>query len=171
MNGTSKNILFATGNLLGGIVLFGVIVFIPVIFLLGGAWASSKLLPLFIFFTVIVFFLDLLVFLPLAIFKATRGISSMALFLSSYLFGVTLWIEGLVITLTLWGWVAAVIGLFVLGVGVVPMALFATVMNGEWKGFWEMILLGVITFGARLIAISLAVNVEKQYQRKDIIDV
>src|SRR5438046_9731864 len=50
----------------------------------------------------------------------------------SYVFGATLWVWSLLLTYTLWGGFWLFIGLFMAGVGVVPLAMIATFFKGMW---------------------------------------
>lgn len=103
----------ATG--LGGILMVLVpilaTVVLGIVFIAGAAWASEMLLPWFSALTWFGLVVVIFVFLPLAIPRATRGFSSSALLISSHVFGVTLWMEGLLLTLSIWGVGAAFIGL------------------------------------------------------------
>lgn len=125
-------------------------------FIFGAAWASTKLLPWFSVLTWFAFGIVVFILLPLAIPKATRGFSSAALFAASYVFGATLWMEGLLLTLATWGMGAVFIGLFMAGVGVVPIAMLATLFKGMWNPLIDLVLLTILTFGSRIGAISLA---------------
>ena len=58
---------------------------------------------------------------------------------------------GLLLTLDLWGGCAAVIGLFLLGIGVVPIAMLATLFNGMWIELGLLVLAVVLTFGLRIL--------------------
>ncbi len=130
------------------------------VFIFGAAWASTKLLPWFSVLTWIGFGVVVFVLLPLAIPKATRGFSSVGLIVASYVFGATLWMEGLLFTLAIWGVGAVFIGLFLAGVGVVPIAMLATLLKGMWGPLVELVLLTIMTFGSRIGAMSLAESVE-----------
>ena len=156
----TKDVLAGLGGLLimGTLLLVGAT--IGAVFIFGSAWASSKLLPWFSVLTWIAFGLVVFVFLPLAIPKATRGFSSIALFIASYVFGATLWMEGLLLTLFIWGIGAVFIGLFIAGVGVVPIAIIATLLKGMWVPLIELVLLTVMTFTSRIGAMSLAESLE-----------
>jgi hypothetical protein len=83
-----------------------------------------------------------------------------ALFFASYVFGATLWMEGLLLTLFIWGLGAVFIGLCVVGIGVVPIAMLATLLKGMWGPLIELVLLTIMTFGSRACAISLAESLE-----------
>ena len=156
----TKDVLAGLGGLLimGTLLLVGAT--IGAVFIFGSAWDSSKLLPWFSVLTWIAFGLVVFVFLPLAIPKATRGFSSIALFIASYVFGATLWMEGLLLTLFIWGIGAVFIGLFIAGVGVVPIAIIATLLKGMWVPLIELVLLTVMTFTSRIGAMSLAESLE-----------
>ena len=156
----AKEVLAGIGGLLimGAVLLVGIT--IGAIFIFGSAWASSKLLPWFSVLTWIAFGLVVFIFLPLAIPRATRGFSSVALFISSYVFGATLWMEGLLLTLFIWGLGAVFIGLFLAGIGVVPIAILATLIKGMWGSLIELVLLSIMTFSCRIGALSLADSLE-----------
>lgn len=152
----AKEVLTGIGGLLimGAMLLVGAT--IGAVFILGSAWASSKLLPWLSVLTWIAFGLVVFVFLPLTIPRATRGFSSVALLISSYVFGATLWMEGLLLTLYIWGLGAVFIGLFIAGVGVVPIAMLATLLKGMWWPLIELVLLTIMTFASRIGALSLS---------------
>lgn len=62
----------------------------------------------------------------------------------------------------LWGGIAVFIGLFLLGVGVVPIAMLATLFNGMWSTLGELFLLLILTFGSRFLGIYLVEKYEAQ---------
>jgi hypothetical protein len=84
----------------------------------------------------------------------------MALFVASYVFGATLWMEGLLLTLATWRLPAVFIGLFLAGVGIVPIAMLATLFNGMWVYLLELVLSTIMPFGSRIGALSLSKGVE-----------
>lgn len=55
------------------------------------------------------------------------------LMLLSYLLGLTLWLLSLVIVHDFWGGIGIVIGLFLAGIGIVPLSMIAAGVHGEWK--------------------------------------
>lgn len=149
---------------IGGLLIYGIVLcvclFIAALFIQGAAWVSEKLLPWFSMLTLFTFGLEVFILLPLAIPKYTRGFSSIALYISSYIFGATLWMEGLLLTLIIWGPIAVLIGLFIAGVGVVPIAMLATLIKTMWGPLLELVLLTILTFASRIGAISLAESLE-----------
>jgi len=57
---------------------------------------------------------------------------------SSFVVGFAAWLYGFGFTYTLWGGFAVILGLFLFGIGVVPMGLVATGINGMWDAFWTI---------------------------------
>ena len=137
---------------LGG---FAIAILIPVLFILGGVWIAEYVLPWLAPIMWLVLAFDLIVLLPLAVFKKTRGYAGIGLYLSSYIFGLTLWLFGLLLAYFMWGFVAVFIGLALAGVGVVPVAMLATLFNGEWGVLGLLVLFTIITFGARALGTHL----------------
>lgn len=157
-----KGVAAGLGGLLMMLAFMTIAVVIATLFIYGAAWASTKLLPWFSILTWVAFAIVVFVLLPLAIPRATRGFSSIAMFVASYVFGVTLWMMGLLLTLSIWGVTAVIIGILLGGVGVVPIAMLATLIHGYWLPLVELVLLTVATFGCRIGALSLAQSLEQQ---------
>jgi len=143
------------GNLLLGIAIFIFLIFISYLIFVGSLKASEVLLPLFAKVSVILFLLNIFVFLPLAISRKIRPMAATAIFISSYIFGATLWMEGFLLTLAIWGIGAIIIGFLIVGIGVVPIAILATLIKGLWPQFIELVLLTILTFSCRLGALKL----------------
>lgn len=157
-----KDVAASLGGLLLMLSFAAVGVVIATLFFYGAAWASAKLLPLFSLLTWIAFAIVVFILLPLAISRVTRGFSSVAMFIASYVFGVTLWMMGLLLTLSIWGFTAVIIGIVLGGVGVVPIAMLATLFHGYWLPLVELVLLTVATFGCRVGALLLAESLEHE---------
>lgn len=130
-------------------------------FILGGVWISKYLLPWLTIISIIVFAIVVFVLLPLAIPRSTRGFSSISIFIASYVFGTTLWMFALWLTYFTWGIFAVIIGLVFFGVGVVPIALLATLFNGMWEPFFTLVSLALATFCCRMGALSLAESLDR----------
>ena len=158
------NVKEALGTI-GGIALMLVIVAagiaLATAFVLGGVWVSDHLLPWLTIISLVVFAIVVFILLPLSIPRATRGFSSIAILIASYVFGATMWMFGLLLTYYTWGVGAVVVGLFFMGVGVVPIAMLATLFKGMWGPFSTLILLAIATYGCRIGAMSLAESVER----------
>lgn len=134
-----------------GLGFFVILVLIIGLFIHGGAWLGEKLYPWLVGISSLAFAALIFIFLPLSIFRKTRSFAGNCIMVTSYVFGATLWVWALLLTYYIWGGIAVFIGLFLLGIGVVPIAMFATGFKGMWPTLGELVLLTVLTFGARLL--------------------
>lgn len=148
--------LKSLGSLALGATIFIAFLAIPVIFFLGIAWASRHLLQPLIVVGWVAVAIDLVIFLPLSIFKRLRGFTGTAIFISSFIFGLITWLLSFVLTWLLWGGWAVVMGVLFLGGTVVPFALLATLFKGMWEPFFTVLVLLVLTFGSRVAGAVIA---------------
>lgn len=63
--------------------------------------------------------------------------------------------EGFLLTISIWGVSAIILGLLIAGIGVVPIAMIATLTKGLWPQFIELALLAILTFSCRILALKL----------------
>ena len=95
--------------------------------------------------------------LPLALFRRTRVFSGTLLFALSYLFGATIWLLGAGITVASFGWLGLIVGLLVFGIGVVPLGIIGAYFKLNMLEISvSLIVMSIITYGARAIGITLA---------------
>ncbi len=153
-----------------GVVTFLLILLLPVVFILifigGVAWIGLKVMPFLVTATTIFTFISLLVFIPLLFFRETRIWSASALFFVSWIFGATLWLFSFFATYMLWGLLGILIGLFVFGIGVIPIAFVASLLNGEWMMFAEITYMIILTFGTRFLGIYIIEKEENRIQQE-----
>lgn len=151
---------------LGAFVLgIGVLLLIAILiglFIHGGAWLGEKVYPWLVGISAIALAISFFVVLPLSFIRRTRGFAAAGLFIGSYVFGLTLWVWGLLLTYHLWGALAVFLGLFLLGVGVVPIAMLATLFKGMWPQLGELVFLTVLVFGLRAYSIYLAQKADRE---------
>lgn len=138
------------GNVSLGLVGIAAVFAVPFLFFKGAIWASENLLRLLILIGFIVVVLDVVILLPLSMFRRLRPHTGGLIYLSSYLFGLVTWLYGFIVTYALWGGFAVVIGLMFFGVGVVFMAILASLLKAMWEPFFTVIVFAVITYGSRL---------------------
>lgn len=157
-----KSFLESFGGFIIGIVVFIAIVNLALFFIYGGLWLSERALSWLFIVIWIVFILDIFIIIPLGLFKYRKAkeISAIGLIISSYVFGLTLWLWTLLLTYMIWGMIAVIIGLLITGIGVVPIALLATVINGEWSVAVQIIMLIIFTFGSRMLGYYFAERVD-----------
>jgi len=142
-----------------GILGFLVILFIPVLIIHGGAWLGEKLLPWLNLLSMVMIVICIVLLVPLALIRPTRPLAGLGFFIASYVFGATGWFMGLLLTWSLWGSFAVLIGLLFLGVGVVPMGMLATLLKGMWPELGFLVVAVVLTFGLRILGHNLAEKV------------
>jgi hypothetical protein len=92
-------------------------------------------------FSSIAFAIALVVLLPLAAWRKTRGAAGAGLCVVSYIFGATTWFLGAALTFGSFGWIGLIIGFVIFGMGVVPLGIIGA--------FW--------TLGISEIPVSLCV--------------
>ena len=153
------------GAVLGIIIFIGIIIGVILLFTLG-VQASVVIAPYVYAITGILFFVNIVTLLS-AIIPNVRGVAGWILFISSYVYGLATWIYGLLVTLSLWGVLAIIIGLFLGGVGVVPIGMLAAIFHGKWDIFFTLLILVLLTYGTRIIGIALAESHERRLREDD----
>ena len=148
-------ILESIGGVLLGIAFFVGSIIALILFFTVGATVGATILPFVSWLTGILFAINVIALL-MAISRKTRGVVGIIIFLSSYVYGLQTWIIGLLGTLTLWGWIAVIIGLFIGGIGVVPIGMAAAIFNGRWSIFFVLLINVILTYGTRIIGGTLA---------------
>lgn len=142
------------GGCLLATVGFAALLTLAVLFFLGAGWVSVHVLP-WLMHGCVIATAGLLVLLPLSAIKRARGFSSGTIFVISYVFGISAWMDGLLVTLSTWGVAAGIIGLCFFGVGVVPIGMLAALFHGRWEELFDLIILIVLTFGCRFFSMWL----------------
>jgi hypothetical protein len=146
-----------------GIGIIALLILVVVFGILVAVWVGSKALPYLYAIAWICLGLTILVFLPLAFIKKTRHFGVYCIYGSSFVYGITLWFLGLLLTAALWGYAAVLIGLIFLGIGVVPFAMLATLFKGMWGELGALIVLTILTFGTRALALWLGTKIPEGY--------
>jgi len=101
----------------------------------------------------IAFLLVFFLFIPLGLFKKTSGFASVSLLISSYVFGASVWFYSAALTFALLGWFWLIIGFFVFGLGVIPLAIFGTFFNGHIGIGIGVLISAIFAFGIRWLAL------------------
>ena len=146
-------------------ILFAACIFALVgLFFMGAERFCEIVYPWLCWVSAIALLFCIFVFLPLSFFKFSRGFAAIGLIIASYMFGITLWIWSLLITSTLWGLAAVIVGVAFAGVGVVLMAILAMLFHGEWSTLGQVVLLILFTWGTRFWGIALSRKAENEVQ-------
>ena len=89
----------------------------------------------------------------LSIFRRTRPLTGLFLYVFSFVVGAATWFYGAAVTFATFGWFGLFVGLVLFGVGVVPIGI----LGGFWEGaeFAAMarglILMLIVTFAFRFV--------------------
>jgi hypothetical protein len=142
-------------GVVGLIAMFAIPIVLTILFLKGALWASENLLRALILIGFIVIVLDIVILLPLSVFRRLRPHTGGLIYLSSYLFGLVTWLYGFIVTYALWGGFAVVVGLSFFGVGVVFMAILASLFKAMWEPFFTVLVLAAFTYGSRLAGFAI----------------
>jgi len=138
---------------------------VALLFLRGGVWLGAQVLPWLRQFAAAALLVTGVLFLPLAFFWRTRRWAARGLLVASSIFGLTLWVWGLVLTYNLWGGVAVLLGLFLVGVGVVPMAMIATLLQAMWPTLGQLVLLALLTIATRRFGLQLLAQIRREERK------
>lgn len=144
-----KDFLASVGGLIIAVAFLLISGFVIYFFVSGGVKIAVIVLPwLNVAFSICLLLFGLIL-MPLAYFRRTKVIAGNGMVIASYVFGLTLWLWGFLLTYAIWGATAVIIGLFIAGVGVVPIAMLATLINAEWSTLIQLVILTALTFGVR----------------------
>lgn len=144
---------------LGGLVLLMVL---AMLFIHGGVWLGENIYPWLLWASAITLLVCVFVLLPLSFLKTGRAFAGNGLVIASLLFGFSLWVWGLILTYNLWGPWAVFIGLFFLGIGVVPIAFLAATFKGMWSTLGDLAILTFLTFGCRAFGLYVLSKINNQ---------
>ncbi len=136
-----KRLFKSMGRVIIGLGLLTGLMLLILMFVKGGVWVGEQAYPLLASISKLALFLTIFILTPLAYFKPTRSFAGLGIYFASYVFGLTLWVWSLILTYNLWGIFAVIIGLFFAGLGIVPVALLATLFSGKLSTFGELLLL------------------------------
>ena len=125
-------------------------------------WIYDNLYPWMLATSAVAFISSAFIFLPLSAFKNLRAFCGLYIFRSSYVVGVTLWAWCLLLTYFIWGWIAVVIGLLLVGIGIFPMAMLATGFTGAWPIFFQVVLWAAVVYGMRFLGVFILSKTESR---------
>lgn len=141
------------GALLGFSIFAAILIGASLIFAFGAKLALT-IAPFINGLAGFLFVIDIFM-LIFALIPKARPAVGLVLYVSSYVFGLATWVYGLAVTLSLWGVLALIIGLFLGGVGVVPIGMLAAIFHGQGGVFLTLLLTSLLTYGTRFVGLAL----------------
>lgn len=154
------------GGFVAGAVILLLLILLSVAVINGAVWVGENVLQWLIDTTWIVLAVNIFIILPLALFRKTGVYGGIAMYYSSLLFGLTLWFLGLLTTYFTWGFLGVFIGLALGGVGVVPVAMLAMLLDGEFFTLFVLVFLTILTFGTKFLGLFLSLRAEEKSAQK-----
>jgi hypothetical protein len=152
------------------LIVAGVVFLLPALFIWGGLFLAAAALPWLSVAAGIQFWITLLVLVPLAFLPATRLFAGKGIRFFSYLFGLTVWLWGLAATYFFWGVIPVFVGLFVFGIGVVPLGALAFILEGMWSPALQLLGAVIMVFVTRLLGHWLVAKAEADSVADEILD-
>jgi hypothetical protein len=92
------------------------------------------------------------VLVPMSMFRRAHPLIARILRVSSLVMGGVCWWQALIVTWQLLGSFAVSVGLLCAGIGVIPMALFATGVRGQWDPFRDLAISAILALVPRIVA-------------------
>ena len=158
---TRKNV----GIALGGLCVMAALFCLGMIFIVGATavsfWVKEWLPYVFWINLLIAFF----ILGPLSLIPPARFTAANGFLIASIVFGVMIWVCGLGVTYEALGLGGVIIGLVFAGVGIVPVAMLAALLQGEWQALIGFVILLVLTFGLRALGLWVAKKVDERAAR------
>jgi hypothetical protein len=153
------------GSVILGLAILVGISAIGIALLTGAAafsvWVLKWTFPAF----TITFLFAIVLLTPLSLIPPTRGFSAMGFMIASFAFGAILWVWGMAYTYSVWGLFAVIVGLVLFGVGVVPIAMFAALVHGDWSNLGLFVVTAAIMIGCRVLGNWLAEKADARAAR------
>ncbi len=107
----------------------------------GGFLVSKIFFPLLSNLSLIAFLASVVVFFPLSMISSKKHIAKKGFVVTSYILTATLWTLSFIVSYNTWGVAGILIGLFLFGIGVIPVAFLATLLTMQWHILSQLILL------------------------------
>lgn len=156
------NKIKALGGVLLGIAAASALFLIMYAFITGTARVAEWLAPLLTSVNGYALGISIVVLLPMALFRASRGWAAVGFMVVSFVFGFVMWMFGFLYTYILWGVLGIVVGIFLAGIGVVPIGMLALAIHGEWELAGQLLFGLVLTFGTRAFAMYLSEKADRE---------
>lgn len=148
-----------------GIIIGVGLILLTIFLLVYGVRIASTIYPFLLRVSSISLVISLFVLLPLGIFKKSRIVSIYGLYIASFIFGASVWVFSFLVTYFYWGLFWVVIGLFIAGIGVIPLGLIASLLHGDWSSFFNIVLGVVMTYGTRALALHWATKLDEEQSK------
>ena len=108
----------------------------------------------------------LIILIPMAFIPATRYVSSIGFHMCGQIFALMLLIFSMAYVYSEWGLLPVIIGLFLAGIGPIPIAVFIAIIEGHWPVLGNLAVIVVAAIVASVLASFVARKAEERAFRK-----
>ena len=129
-----------------GLIAFVLVVVVAALFLYGAVWVADWLKTLFWVLAKLALFVQILVLLPMSVFRRTRGVSIVGMSIASVVYLILVFVASTVLAFQNFGIMGVVLGLMGAGVGVIPVGIVSALINGMWVEAADVAIVLVIWF-------------------------
>lgn len=144
-----------------GFGAFALLIFLSIWIIKGMVWLGDYVYPVMQVITNIALTIAFFICLPLSLFKKFRFYCAIGILIVAYIAGLDLWINSLITTYVIWGWIGVVVGFITGGIGMIPVSLIASMVEGQWEHFWGSIFALLITIVLFVLAIWIGSKAEE----------
>lgn len=155
------NYLKSVAGTLFGILIFIAFVVISFLFIKYGVGVTVFIYPILDKVVYLTFFITVILII-LSFINKFQELSLWGIFICSYVFGLYGWIYSFLVTYAIWGFLGVFIGLCLMGVGIVPIALLATLINTQWVMFLNILISIALTYGSRMYSLRIAAKIDNE---------
>ncbi len=121
----------------------------------GPLWLHQHIYPGVLAISSLCLFVVIPLSLLLACFRRTRGYAGVSIYCTSFVFGFGFWLSSLIVLGLLASRFVIITGLLFAGVGVIPLAILAALIRGDWSYLWQLLATGVGVFLIRALGLFL----------------
>jgi hypothetical protein len=134
------------GGIILGLVLAFLMLSVGMIFVYGTTWLASYVQPIVDTLNQYSLGIAICVLFPLSYFRKMRSICMVGILISAIITGLNLWLASVLFVYTYWGGIGVFIGLVAGGVTIIPEAMLAAIIKGQWFDLIGFLIASVIFF-------------------------
>lgn len=148
-----RNFIATTASAVMYILIAAGFIFLLPLVVRMAVWLCERIFPILQIISGWTLLIYLLLLIPMAIFRPTRSVAALSMFLATLIFGITTVAGGLLISHDIWGFLGCAIGMGFWLIGVIPVAILASLIHGLWWNFTWLLLMVFFTVGSGLLVL------------------
>lgn len=148
------------GGIILGLAIVVLLLSVGMIFVYGTTWLASYVQPIADTLNQYSLVIAFCILFPLSYFKKMRSFCMVGILISAIITGLNLWLASVVFVHTYWGSIGVFIGLVAGGVTIIPEAMLAAIIEGQWFDLVGFLIASVIFFTMMWFCSWLAENTD-----------